>query len=51
MTLTGKRTEKSITLMDYPIIMEVINNAVRINHGNYKDKEGEPIITKILSGK
>lgn len=51
MSLTGKRTEKPICLMNYTVVMDLINNAVRITHKTYKDKDGEPIITKILSNK
>lgn len=48
-SLTGKRTDKQ-GLTDTNVL-ELINCAVRITHPTYKDKDGEPIITKILTSK
>lgn len=45
--LTGKRTTKD-GLKDFREIMDLINNSVRLSFPNYKDKDGESIIGKIL---
>lgn len=47
MCLTGKRTTKD-GLMEFPEIMDLIHNAVRYSFPDYKDKDGEAIIGKLL---